>query len=67
MAPKYNNYRAMPRSAFLTISFQMGLEEGGAIENLQWKLIANLAGFDALWPHQECSKLFIDKKSNLIK
>ena len=27
----------MPRSAFLTISFQMGLEEGGAIENSQWK------------------------------
>jgi len=32
---KYNNFQAMPRSAFLTISFQMGLEEGGAIENSQ--------------------------------
>jgi len=37
MSPKYNNFQAMPRSAFLTISFQMGLEEGGAIENSQWK------------------------------
>ena len=37
MSPKYKNFQAMPRSAFLTISYQMGSAEGGAIENSQWK------------------------------